>query len=159
MELLVETLALLHKRNETLSVAESCTGGGLANAITCMPGVSPIFMGSITAYANRIKETLLFISPVQLARHGAVSEEVALSMASNCRGVFTSTWALSTTGIAGPSGGSEQKPVGLVYIGLAGPKNIYAKRFIFAPCTRLMHREKTIAEALTMLHGELLREV
>ncbi len=152
MELLVsELFQLLTKRNESLAVAESCTGGGLANCITTQPGISSIFYGSVTTYANDAKETLLRIPHNIIASKGAVSEEVALLMASHCRTIFSSTWALSTTGFAGPSGETNDKPLGLVYIGLAGPLVQQVERFVFSPCTRLLHRARTIEAALTML--------
>ncbi len=145
----------LSVRNETLAVAESCTGGGLAHEISKRPGISQIFLGSVTSYANDAKINILQIPKSILATHGAVSEETALLMAQNCRRLFSSTWALSTTGIAGPSGGSTEKPVGLVYVALAGPDTTMAQRFIFSQCSRLEHREKTIAEALLMLKNKL----
>ncbi len=155
---LTEIIRLLIERDETLSVAESCTGGGLANVITSEPGVSEVFTGSVTAYANSAKEAVLHIPHDEILRHGAVSEEIAVVMAKNCRRVFATAWALSTTGIAGPTGGSEHKPVGLVYIGLAGPKDRnFAKKFFFPSCTRMAHREQTILNALSMLKDEIGR--
>lgn len=137
--------------HQTLSVAESCTGGGLANEITAVAGISRVFLGSVTTYSNESKENLLHVPNHLLVSHGAVSEEVALLMAKNCREVFSSTWAISTTGIAGPTGGSIEKPVGLVFIGLAGPKALVAKSFVFADISRLQHRKKTIEQSLLLL--------
>jgi nicotinamide-nucleotide amidase len=145
----------LARRYETLSTAESCTGGGLAHEISQVPGVSPIFFGGIIAYANEAKENLLNIPHDTIAKYGAVSQEVALLMARNCQEAFSSTWALSTTGISGPTGGSVEKPVGLVWIGIAGPKVVSAQQFIFSNVSRLEHRNKTIEQALLMLKKSL----
>jgi len=146
----------LAQSEATLSVAESCTGGGLANEITKHAGISRVFLGSITSYANQVKERLLHIPHQLLEEKGAVSEEVALLMAQNCRDLFSSTWALSTTGIAGPTGATKDKPLGLVFIGIAGPNIVLAKRFVFANSTRLEHREKTIMQAFLLLQELIL---
>lgn len=113
--------ARLQQRGETLAVAESCTGGGLGQLITTVPGSSAWFLGGAIAYANAVKETLLGVSATDLSTHGAVSAPVAAQMAYGIREQLGSDWALSITGIAGPEGGSGDKPVGLVFIGLAGP--------------------------------------
>lgn len=149
--LVADIFEILRIHKQTLCVAESCTGGGLAHEITSVPGISAVFLGSVTTYANSAKENVLEIPHEILIKHGAVSEEVAILMAKNCRRLFSSTWALSTTGIAGPSGGSFEKPVGLVFIGLAGPGSTEAKKFMFANISRLEHRQKTILQALQML--------
>ncbi len=146
--------SLLKDKAQTLAVAESCTGGALANEITKVPGASQIFLGSITAYANEAKEHVLHIDKELLLIHGAVSEQVALELAKNCQKLFSSTWAISTTGIAGPTGATADKPLGLVYIGIAGPKKALVKKFIFND-SRLVHREKTIEQALILLLEEL----
>lgn len=151
MEAMKEVFALLKKNHETISVAESCTGGGLANEISKIPGASEIFLGSATTYSNEAKERVLSIPKEILMRHGAVSEEVAILMAKNCKALFNSTWSLSTTGIAGPSGGTTKKPVGLVWIGIAGPTKAFAKRFEFSQISRLKHRQRTIEAALKLL--------
>lgn len=114
---------LLQERGETLSVAESCTGGGLGSLLTSVSGSSAYFMGGVISYDNQVKMSLLGVSPEDLAQEGAVSATVAKQMAVGVRSGLSTTWGLSITGIAGPSGGTETKPVGLVYIGLAGPNN------------------------------------
>jgi len=140
---------LLHK--ETISVAESCTGGGLANEISKLAGASKIFNGGIIAYSNAAKETVLSVPTLLLESKGSVSEEVALLMAENCRKVFSSTWAISTTGFSGPQGGTSQNPIGTVYVGLSSPQIKLVKKFYFPNCSRSEHREKTIQHALLLL--------
>ncbi|MEO0758571.1 MAG: competence/damage-inducible protein A [Cyanobacteria bacterium J06648_16] len=110
---------LLLDRNETLSVAESCTGGGLGQAITAVAGSSAYFLGGVIAYDNRVKQALLGVQAATLDQHGAVSAQVAEQMAAGVRSHLDTDWGLSVTGIAGPGGGTPQKPVGLVYLGLA----------------------------------------
>ena len=111
----------LRQRGETLAVAESCSGGGLGAALTAVPGASDVFLGGVIAYANAVKQGLLGVDPLELERWGAVSDPVAEAMALGARRVTGSDWALAITGVAGPGGGSDQKPVGLVHIAVAGP--------------------------------------
>jgi nicotinamide-nucleotide amidase len=118
-ELAQRLITLLAARNLTVSTAESCTGGQLAAAITSVPGSSAVFIGGIVAYANSVKAALLEVPEAVLQRHGAVSAECAAAMASGCQHGFATDFALSTTGIAGPDGGTPEKPVGLVYFGWA----------------------------------------
>jgi nicotinamide-nucleotide amidase len=112
---------LLQTRQHTLSVAESCTGGGLGQMLTAVAGSSRHFMGGVISYDNAVKIQLLGVDPTVLANQGAVSAAVAEQMARGVQTRLGTTWGLSITGIAGPDGGTESKPVGLVYIGLAGP--------------------------------------
>lgn len=112
---------LLLEAGETLAVAESCTGGGLGRMITEVPGSSRYFLGGIISYDNQVKVDLLSVKAEDLAELGAVSDSVAEQMAAGVRSRLKTTWGLSITGIAGPGGGTEAKPVGLVYIGIAGP--------------------------------------
>ncbi len=112
---------LLRDRGQTLAVAESCTGGGLGAMLTQRPGSSAYFLGGLVSYANAVKMNLLGVSRELLLQLGAVSEPVAKQMALGVQQQLQADWSLSITGIAGPDGGSEQKPVGLVYIGLASP--------------------------------------
>lgn len=122
---------LLRKAGATLSVAESCTGGLLAERITSVPGSSDYFLGGFLVYNNRMKASLLGVDGELIARNGAVSEPVAEAMAAGARDRTGATWAVSVTGIAGPGGGSESKPVGTVVIGLAGPNAARARTFRF----------------------------
>ena len=112
---------LLRAKGQTLAVAESCTGGGLGQMLTEIPGSSDYFMGGIISYANRVKIDLLGVDPEVLDTQGAVSEIVARQMAAGVKAKLATDWAISITGIAGPGGGTETKPVGLVYIGIAAP--------------------------------------
>lgn len=112
---------LLISSGETLSIAESCTGGGLGQMLTEIPGSSDYFWGGVIAYDNSVKIGLLGVNPEDLEKFGAVSATVAEQMAAGVKNRLSTTWGLSITGIAGPTGGTETKPVGLVYIGLAGP--------------------------------------
>ena len=113
----------LFKRKESLVCAESCTGGLLSSSITSISGSSEVFKGSIVSYSNELKQSLLNIPEKLIEKFGAVSEEVAETMAINAKEKLNSDWSIAISGIAGPSGGNEEKPVGLVYISIAGPNN------------------------------------
>jgi nicotinamide-nucleotide amidase len=114
-------LAALRQRGQSLAVAESCTGGGLGAALAAVPGASDVFVGGVIAYANAVKQQLLGVPAALLREHGAVSDPVARAMAEGVQRQTGSTWALAVSGIAGPGGGSPDKPVGLVHLALAGP--------------------------------------
>ncbi|MDB9540918.1 competence/damage-inducible protein A [Anabaenopsis tanganyikae CS-531] len=114
---------LLRIKTETISVAESCTGGGLGQMLTDISGSSDYFWGGVIAYDNSAKVKLLGVNPEDLDKFGAVSATVAEQMAMGVKNRLSTTWGLSITGIAGPTGGTDTKPVGLVYIGLAGPQD------------------------------------
>jgi nicotinamide-nucleotide amidase len=113
---------LLQQHQATLSVAESCTGGGLGQILTQIPGSSEYFLGGVIAYHNQVKAAMLQVNPEDLDQYGAVSAVVAEQMALGVKNLLQTTWGLSITGIAGPGGGTTTKPVGLVYIGLATPQ-------------------------------------
>jgi len=134
----------------TLATAESCTGGLIAKMITDVPGSSRYFLGSVVAYADEVKRRMLDVPPELLAAHGAVSEAVAAAMAEGCRRRFASTYALGTTGIAGPSGGTDEKPVGLAYVAMAGADGTQVIRGVFPP-DRDMVRLRTALTALNLL--------
>ncbi len=114
-------LKRLGQAGQTLSVAESCTGGGLGAELTAVPGASSVMLGGVISYANAVKRDLLTVPSELLEQHGAVSAPVAEAMALGVRRLTGSDWALSVTGIAGPDGGTPDKPVGLVFVGVAGP--------------------------------------
>ncbi len=122
LELAAEVGAGLRKKGLNLGVAESCTGGRLAALITEIPGSSDYFLGGVVAYHNRVKRRALKVPAGRLRRFGAVSPETAAAMAGNIRKVTGGRVGLSITGIAGPAGGSPEKPVGLVYIGFSTRK-------------------------------------
>lgn len=146
---------LLIEKNQTLAVAESCTGGYISHLITSVPGSSTYYIGSTISYANEVKTRFLGVSQEVIADKGAVSEEVAKAMAEGVRSTLGSTWAISTTGIAGPGGGTPEKPVGTVWIGLAGPNVLIAKKFQFGN-DRLRNIQITAISAFSMLRKEIL---
>lgn len=119
---------LLREAGQTLAVAESCTGGGLGAMLTAISGSSDYFLGGIIAYSNKVKKSLLNISEADLTSHGAVSDVVAEQMAQGAKQQLNTNWGIGITGIAGPNGGTEAKPVGLVYIGLATPDGTVSSR-------------------------------
>lgn len=131
-----ETLAeaigkLLSDRGQTLAVAESCTGGYISHLITSVPGSSAWYKGSVTAYSNEIKEQFLGVKTESIQAHGAVSEQVVREMAEGVRERMNTRYAVATSGIAGPTGGTEDKPVGTVWMAITGPDKTIAERFVF----------------------------
>ena len=146
---------LLAGRRETLATAESCTGGMIGQMITDTPGASAYYVGGIVAYANEIKTAELGVGGRLLDDEGAVSERVAEAMALGCRRRFASDWAVSVTGIAGPAGGTEGKPVGLVYIALASASRCEVHRHVF-PGPRRQVRQRTAIAALNHVRLALL---
>ena len=122
----------LEKKSMTISCAESCTGGLIGHRLTQIPGGSKVFSGGIITYSNESKINQLDITPKNIENFGAVSEQVALEMAENIRNKFGTSIGVSTTGIAGPGGGSKDKPVGLVYVGYCDDKSLKVKRFNFS---------------------------
>lgn len=146
---------LLTESKRTLALAESCTGGFVANRITNVPGASAVFLAGLVTYANQAKENFLGVSAETLAAHGAVSEAVAREMAEGARQRTGSDYAISITGIAGPSGGTPEKPVGTVFIGLArnGPTIVKQFRNNY---DRETFKFTTSQQALDLLRRELL---
>jgi nicotinamide-nucleotide amidase len=122
---------LLLKHHLTLATAESCTGGLIGHRLTNVPGSSDYFLGGIIAYANEVKERVLSVSQQTLETRGAVSAETAIEMARGARRILDTDVAVSATGIAGPGGGTLDKPVGLVYIALAAPDFERVERFVW----------------------------
>ncbi len=140
----------LRHTGDTVAVAESCTGGLLGARITDVPGSSTVFLGGVIAYANEVKVRDLGVDETVLARDGAVSETVAAAMATGVRGRFGSTWGVAITGIAGPDGGSPEKPVGTVWFGLAGPAGVKTHRAIY-PGSRPEIRARGAQAAMFLL--------
>lgn len=147
--------ALLRRAGRTVAVAESCSGGLLAQRFTSVPGASDYFLGGVVAYANEAKTELLGVSPRLLDEHGAVSEPVARAMAEGVRERLRADLGISTTGISGPSGGSEAKPVGLVHVALAHDQGTEAGEFVF-PFDRVRHRQVTSSVCLDWVRRTLL---
>lgn len=148
---------LLRKKKQTLSTAESCTGGYLAHLITSVPGSSDYFTGSVICYSNKIKTEMLGVSESDLQKFGAVSQEVVESMAIGIKDKFRTDYAIATSGIAGPSGGTEEKPVGTVWIAVAGPYGITSKKYLFGK-SREKNIRQSAAIALNMARKELIKK-
>jgi len=144
---LVETLA---SKGLTCATAESCTGGGVGSAITSVAGSSSVFLGGVISYANDVKANVLGVSRDSLARVGAVSSEVAAQMATGAMRTIGADLAVSLTGIAGPGGGSAEKPVGLVWFGLATSDGVTTESRIF-PGDRAAVRAAAVEHALSLL--------
>lgn len=147
---------LLRKKAATVAVAESCTGGRIANWLTDVPGSSDYFLFSGVTYSNQAKTKVLGVTPDLLKQYGAVHEETAKAMADGARLVSGATYAISTTGIAGPAGGSDDKPVGTVCIGLATPEKSEGRRFYFPFGKRSLNKSIFGMAALNLLRKELL---
>jgi len=145
---------LLAQNKKTLALAESCTGGLMANRITDVPGASEVFIGGVVSYANSAKEKFLGVRAESLAAHGAVSEVVAREMAAGAREKFGSDFALAVTGIAGPGGGAADKPVGTVFIALASAHGVEVKK-ILNVWERATFRPVTATQALEWLRQTL----
>lgn len=122
---------LLRSKNQTVSTAESCTGGNIATMLTSIPGSSAYYTGSVISYSNSVKRNLLGVDEKLISEKGAVSEEVVREMARGARNVFKTDYALATSGIAGPDGGSEAKPVGTIWFAVASEKGIVSEKRVF----------------------------
>lgn len=149
---------LLKSRHETLSVAESCTGGGLGQMLTRASGSSAYFWGGIISYDNSVKEKMLGVDPSAIAEQGAVSAIVAEQMAMGVRTQLNTTWGVSITGVAGPEGGTDAKPVGLVYIGLANAEGATSQPYRFGDRGREWVRQVSACSALDQLRRRLLNK-
>ena len=141
---------LLKARGLVCATAESCTGGGVGSAITAVPGSSAVFAGGVISYSNDVKRNVLGVSPATLATVGAVSSETAAQMADGVRKLLKVDLAVSLTGIAGPDGGSAEKPVGLVWFGLATKDGVRTEKAIFRG-DRDGIRRNAVVHALGML--------
>lgn len=148
---------LLISRKRTISIAESCTGGLLSKRLTDVPGSSAYFLGGVIAYADNVKSTLLAVSANVIALHGAVSEAMAKEMAIGCRSMFLSDLSVTTTGIAGPGGGTPEKPVGLVYVGIASARGVEVRKLLLGDrLCRAEIRDRAVKAALNMIRLELM---
>ena len=158
-ETMAEVIGRILKQNgKTLSVTESCTGGYISHLITSVAGSSKFYNGSVTAYSNQVKEQILGVSHKTVLEFGAVSEQVAREMAIGARQVLNSDFAVATTGIAGPDGGTDEKPVGTIWIAVAGEDKVIARKYVFGN-----NRERNILRssqtALQLLRKVILGEL
>ena len=148
---------LLRRQKVTLAVAESCTGGLLGGRITSVSGSSDYFLGGIIAYANAVKSRELGVDPVVLDREGAVSEPVARQMARGVRERFGADFGIGITGVAGPLGGTDRKPVGLVYIALADRRQCSVYSSVFSG-DREAVRQASVTKAMEILEKRLIAD-
>ncbi len=155
-ELEAPIVRLLTARQQTLALAESCTGGLLAHRITNVPGASVVFLAGLVTYSNSAKQSLLGVRAETLAQHGAVSRAVAIEMAEGARRVAGADYGLAVTGIAGPTGGSEAKPVGTVFVALAGAFPTLVQHH-FNPWDRETFKQATATQGLDLLRRMILR--
>jgi len=147
----------LRDRKLTLAVAESCTGGLLGSRLTDVAGSSEYFLGGVIAYQNEVKESLLHVPHEVIAAHGAVSAQTVEAMASGCRELFKCDIAASITGIAGPGGGTVEKPVGLTYIGLTTSRGVISRHFRWKG-SRMQNKESSVRVAIEMILSALKLE-
>lgn len=148
---------VLRKKGVTIATAESCTGGEIARLITSVPGSSGYYKGSVVSYANEVKTNVLGVNAADLEREGAVSETVVLQMAEGVKTLMNTDYAVSTSGVAGPDGGTPGKPVGTVWIGIATPAKTYARKYVFS-FTRERNIAKAAAKALELVMMEVQKE-
>jgi nicotinamide-nucleotide amidase len=146
---------LLMKKNATIGTVESCTAGQLAHTIASVPGASAYYQGALLTYSNELKHRMAQVTQEALMNFGAVSEQVAKEMAENGKRILGVDYCLSTSGVAGPSGGTPDKPIGLVWIGLSTPKGTTAKSFRFGD-NRQRNLDMTVLSAMNWLRYELL---
>lgn len=146
---------LLREKGVTVATAESCTGGEIAHLLTSVPGSSDYFKGSVVAYANEVKVNVLGVNPADIEREGVVSEPVVLQMAEGVRRVMGTDYAVATSGVAGPAGGTPEKPVGTVWIGVATPRGCFVRKYVFS-FTRERNIAKAAAKALELLSMEMV---
>ncbi len=144
----------LIERDRTVATAESCTGGMVGAALTTVSGASAVYLGGVVSYSNEVKEGLVGVPHELLVAHGAVSEPVARAMAEGIRNRLGTDWGLGVTGIAGPTGGTEEKPVGLVHWAVAGPSGTVADHRVF-PGDRDIVRQWSVNSVLDLLRREL----
>ena len=147
----LKIVELLTKKNLTVTYAESCTGGLLASSITSISGSSKVFNMGLVTYSNNAKVKLLQVSKKTITKYGAVSYETCLSMVKNLSKISKSNISISITGVAGPSGGTKEKPVGLVYIGLKKGSKTIIKKNLFKSKKRISIQKVTAKEALKMI--------
>ena len=150
-----KTINKLINKRLTISVAESCTGGLLSNTLTSVSGASKVFKFGLVVYSNKSKINILHISKNILKKYGAVSEEICYSMIKNLVKISKTNIAICITGIAGPSGGTRKRPVGLVYIGIKVHNKIYIKKYLFKNKGRSYIQKATVNKCLRLILGIL----
>ena len=155
MSLNKKIILLLKRKKHKLAVAESCTGGMLSSAITSVSGASKVFSMGLVTYSNQAKINILKVPKKIIQKHGAVSIQCCLSMVNNLSKISKSKICVSITGIAGPKGGSKQKPVGLVYIGIKKDKIVKINRYVFRNRGRNYIQRATVNKALKLIHNFL----
>lgn len=155
--MILELIDLLKKRAQTVAFAESCTGGLVSSVFTKQAGVSALFLGSVVVYSNALKKKILGVSEPLLRTVGAVSSPVALEMARGLKTLTGADWTVSITGIAGPTGGTKEKPVGTVYFGVCGPGFEQTQKKLF-PGDRQQIQEAAMNHAIQILTQSLKGE-
>ena len=151
----LKIVKLLSKKKLTVSFAESCTGGLLASSITSVSGSSKVFSMGLVTYSNKAKTKLLKVTKKTISKYGAVSYETCLAMVKNLSKISKSNISISITGIAGPNGGTKEKPVGLVYIGLKKGSKTIIKQNLFKNKKRISIQKSTVTQALKMILNTL----
>ena len=155
MSLNKKIISLLKRKKIKLAIAESCTGGMLSSAITSVSGASKVFALGLVTYSNQAKMSILKVPKKIIQKHGAVSIQCCLSMVNNLEKISKSKICVSITGIAGPKGGSKQKPVGLVYIGVKNGKKIVVSKNKFRNKGRGVIQKATVKKALNLIIRQL----
>ena len=153
-ELAAQILSTLSEKSYKLAVVESCTGGQFAAAITAIPGASAVFVGGLVAYTNAVKAQVLGVDWATMDDHGAVSEECARELAANASLLFRSDYTVAITGIAGPGGGTDEKPVGTMYIALCHPDGMDVERLSLTG-DRTSVQTQAVEHALRMVLGKV----
>ena len=151
MSLNKKIISLIKRKRMKLAIAESCTGGMLSSAITSVSGSSKVFAMGLITYSNQAKTSILKVPQKIIKRYGAVSEQCCLAMVSNLSKISNSKACVSITGIAGPKGGSKQKPVGLVYIGIKIGKKVMVNKCNFKNKGRIFIQKQTVKKTLNLL--------
>ena len=155
MSLNKKIISLLKRKNLKLAIAESCTGGMLSSSITSVSGASKVFTMGLVTYSNQTKMSILKVPKKIIQKHGAVSIQCCLSMVNNLSKISKSKMCVSITGIAGPKGGTKQKPVGLVYIGIKNGKKIVVSKNQFKNKGRSAIQKATVKKALNLIIREI----
>lgn len=147
----------LNKKKQTVSTAESCTGGNIAGRLTKISGSSDYFIGSVVSYSDEVKKVMLDVSADDIEKHGAVSREVVEQMAIGVKNKLKTDYSVATSGIAGPKGGTDKKPVGTIWVAVASPTEVVSKMFRFGD-ERSRNVERTVITALNLLRKQIIKE-